>query len=88
MARLKEHYNKEVVPALVKAFQYKNPMEVPKMVKIVINMGLGEAIQNVKVLDSAVDEMTKISGQKPIITKAASPSRPSNCVRACPSAAA
>ncbi|MDA8123934.1 MAG: 50S ribosomal protein L5 [Deltaproteobacteria bacterium] len=70
MARLKDYYKQDVVPALVKAFDYKNPMEVPKMVKIVINMGLGEAIQNVKILDSAVDEMTKISGQKPVITKA------------------
>lgn len=70
MARLREHYKKEVVPALVKAFDYRNPMQVPKMVKIVVNMGLGEAIQNVKILDSAVEEMTKIVGQKPVITKA------------------
>jgi large subunit ribosomal protein L5 len=70
MARLREHYKKEVVPALVKGFSYQNPMEVPKMVKIVVNMGLGEAIQNVKILDSAVEEMTKIAGQKPVITKA------------------
>jgi large subunit ribosomal protein L5 len=70
MARLKEHYKKEVVPALVKAFDYQNPMQVPKLVKIVVNMGLGDAIQNVKILDSAVEEMTKIVGQKPVITKA------------------
>ena len=70
MARLKDYYKKEVVPELVKAFGYKNPNEVPKLVKIVVNMGLGEAIQNVKVLDSAVAEMTMIAGQKPIITKA------------------
>jgi large subunit ribosomal protein L5 len=70
MARLKEYYKKEVVPALIKAFDYKNPMEVPRFVKIVVNMGLGEAVQNVKVLDSAVEEMTKIVGQKPVITKA------------------
>ncbi len=70
MARLKEYYTKEVVPALVREFHYKNPMEVPRMVKIVINMGLGEAIQNVKILDSAVEELTRITGQKPIITKA------------------
>ena len=70
MARLKDYYTKEVVPALIKEFHYKNPMEVPKMVKIVVNMGLGEAIQNVKILDSAVEEMTTIVGQKPVITKA------------------
>jgi len=70
MARLKEYYKKEVVPALIKAFDYENPMEVPRLVKIVVNMGLGEAVQNVKVLDSAVEEMTMIVGQKPVITKA------------------
>ncbi|EKD39373.1 MAG: 50S ribosomal protein L5 [uncultured bacterium] len=70
MARLKEYYTKEVVPALTRGFGYKNPMEVPKMVKIVINMGLGDAVQNIKVLDSAVEEMTRIAGQKPIVTKA------------------
>jgi large subunit ribosomal protein L5 len=70
MARLKEHYKKEVIPALIKTFDYKNPMEVPRLVKIVVNMGLGEAVQNVKILDSAVEEMTKIVGQKPVITKA------------------
>ncbi len=70
MARLREYYKKEVVPALVKEFGYKNPMEVPGLVKIVVNMGLGEAIQNVKVLDSAVQELTTIVGQKPVITKA------------------
>ena len=58
MARLKDYYKKEVVPALIKAFDYKNPMEVPRLVKIVVNMGLGEAVQNVKILDSAVEEMT------------------------------
>jgi large subunit ribosomal protein L5 len=70
MARLKEYYTKEVVPALVREFHYKNPLEVPRMVKIVVNMGLGEAIQNVKILDSAVEELTRITGQKPIVTKA------------------
>lgn len=70
MARLKDYYKNDVVPELVKAFEYKNPMEVPKLVKIVINMGLGEAIQNVKILDSAADELTRIAGQKPVITKA------------------
>ena len=70
MARLKDYYKKEVVPALIKEFGYKNPMEVPRLVKIVVNMGLGEAIQNVKVLDSAMQELTMIVGQKPVIKKA------------------
>ncbi len=70
MARLKELYNKEIVPQLMKDFGYKNIMEVPKLEKIVVNMGLGEAIQNVKILDSAVDELAAITGQKAVITKA------------------
>jgi large subunit ribosomal protein L5 len=70
MARLKDYYIKNVVPALVKEFHYKNPMQVPKMEKIVINMGLGEAIQNVKIIDSAVQELSAITGQKPIVNKA------------------
>ena len=70
MARLKEYYLKTVVPALVKEFDYKNPMQVPKMDKIVVNMGLGEAISNVKIIDGAVQEMAMITGQKPVITKA------------------
>lgn len=70
MARLKEYYLREVVPALTEEFHYANPMEVPRMVKIVVNMGLGEAIHNIKILDSAVEELTRIVGQKPVITKA------------------
>ena len=70
MARLKELYETEMIPQLTKEFSYKNVMEVPKIVKIIINMGLGEAIQNVKILDSAAAEMTSIAGQKPVITKA------------------
>jgi len=70
MARLKEYYLKTVVPALVKQFDYKNPMQVPKMEKIVVNMGLGEAISNVKIMDGAVQEITMITGQKPVINKA------------------
>ena len=58
------------MPALVKEFDYKNPMQVPKMEKIVVNMGLGEAISNVKIIDSAVQEMAMITGQKPVVTKA------------------
>ena len=70
MARLKEYYIKEVVPALIKEFGYKNPMQAPRMEKIVVNMGLGEAIQNVKILDNAVEELSLITGQKPVIRKA------------------
>jgi large subunit ribosomal protein L5 len=70
MARLAELYNKEMVPQLMKDFNYKNVMEVPKITKIVLNMGLGEAIQNVKILDSAAEELAAIAGQKPVITKA------------------
>jgi large subunit ribosomal protein L5 len=70
MARLKDYYSKTVVPALIKEFNYKNPMQVPKMEKIVINMGLGEAIQNVKIIDGAMQELAAITGQKPIINKA------------------
>lgn len=70
MTRLKEIYLKEVVPQLMKAFGYKNIMQVPKLEKITLNMGLGEAVQNIKILDSAVEELTLISGQKTVITKA------------------
>jgi len=68
--RLKETYRKEVVPALTKQFGYKSPMEVPRIAKIVLNMGVGEATADRKILDNAVGDMTKISGQKPVITKA------------------
>src|SRR5512136_3264653 len=70
MARLKELYDKEIIPRLMKDFGYRNVMEVPRLEKIVINMGLGEAIQNVKILDSAAQEISSITGQKPVITKA------------------
>lgn len=70
MARLKDYYSKKVVPALIEKFNYKNPMQVPKMEKIVINMGLGEAIQNIKIIDGAVQELAAITGQKPVINKA------------------
>jgi large subunit ribosomal protein L5 len=70
MARLKEHYSKTVVPEMMKKFQYKNVMEVPRLEKIILNMGVGEAIQNIKILDGAVQELAMISGQKPVITKA------------------
>jgi len=70
MARLKEIYNKEVVPALIKQFGYKSVMEVPRIQKIVLNMGVGEAIGDKKLLENAAGDMEKISGQKPVITKA------------------
>lgn len=70
MARLKEIYHKEVVKKLRDEFKYDNVMEVPKIVKVVVNMGLGEAIQNVKILDSAAAELNAITGQKSVVTKA------------------
>ena len=70
MAKLRETYQQRVMPALMKQFNYRNVMEVPKLEKIIVNMGLGEAIQNVKILDSAAQELSSITGQKPIITKA------------------
>ena len=70
MAKSKEVYQEKAVPALIKRFNYKNGMEVPRLEKIVVNMGLGEAIQNVKILDSAAQELSQITGQKSVITKA------------------
>lgn len=70
MTRLQEKYQKEVIPAMIEKFGYKNIMEVPKLEKIVINMGVGEAKENQKVLESAVNDLTLIAGQKPILTKA------------------
>ncbi len=70
MARLQEYYRKEVAPALMKQFGYKSVMEVPRMTKIVLNMGVGEAVADKKVLENAVADLQKISGQKPVVTKA------------------
>ena len=70
MSRLREQYQTEIVPAMSKKFGYKNVMEVPKLEKIVVNMGVGEAKENVKILDSAVADMQVITGQKAVITKA------------------
>jgi large subunit ribosomal protein L5 len=69
-ARLKEHYQKSVIPALVKEFGYKNVMAVPKIQKVSVNIGLGEATQNAKLMDGAVNELGQIAGQKPVVTKA------------------
>ena len=70
MARLREQYQNDVVPALIKHFKYDNIMAVPRLQKTVVNMGLGEAIQNSKILDSAVAELGRITGQRPVITRA------------------
>ena len=69
-ARLREYYEKKVVPLLMKEFGYKNSMQVPKLVKIVLNMGVGEATQNIKILDAAVEELALIAGQRPVIRRA------------------
>ena len=70
MSRLKERYTKEIAPAMGKEYGYKNVMAIPKLEKIVINIGLGEAIQNSKLLDNAADELGQITGQRPVITRA------------------
>ena len=70
MARLKEKYKSEIAPALAKEFGIKNPMAIPKIEKVVINMGLGEASTNAKLLDVAAEELKSITGQKPVVTKA------------------
>ena len=70
MARLKEKYKKEIAPAIAKEFGIENPMAIPKLEKIVVNMGIGEAIANAKVLDTAVEELKSVTGQKPVVTKA------------------
>ncbi|KLU59715.1 50S ribosomal protein L5 [Peptococcaceae bacterium CEB3] len=70
MARQKERYTSEIAPALQQKFAYKNVMQIPKMEKIVINVGVGENIQNSKAIDAAVGDLTKISGQRPIVTRA------------------
>jgi large subunit ribosomal protein L5 len=68
--RLREKYKAQVIPALTKQFNYKNPMQVPKLQKVVINMGLGAAVANPKIIDTAVEDLKSISGQKPIVTRA------------------
>jgi len=70
MPQLKEYYEKEIVPQLMETFKYKNVMQVPRLKKVVLNMGLGEAIHNIKILDAAVEELKMIAGQKPVITRA------------------
>ena len=70
MARLKDKYKNEIAPSLAKDFDIKNPMAIPKIEKIIINMGVGEAIANAKILDTATEELRAITGQKPVVTKA------------------
>jgi large subunit ribosomal protein L5 len=70
MSRLKERYEKEVVPGLKKEFGYGNVMAIPKITKVVVNMGLGEATQNAKIVDTGADEVMRITGQKPVVTRA------------------
>ena len=70
MSRLRERYQREIVPALAKEYSYKNVMAIPKLEKIVVNIGMGEAIQNAKLLDAAVDELGLITGQRPVVTRA------------------
>lgn len=70
MPRIKDLYEKEVVPGLMEEFSYKNVMQVPRLRKIVVNSGLGQAVQNVKIIDGALAEMVQITGQKPVVTKA------------------
>ena len=77
-SRLEEKYIKEVAPALMEKFEYKNVMEIPKLVKIVINMGIGDAKENPKGLEKAVEELELIAGQKPVITRARNLLRTSN----------
>ncbi len=70
MSRLREKYLKEVIPSLIKEFGYKNVMEVPRLERVILNMGLGEAIHNIKILDSAVEELALIAAQRPVVTRA------------------
>ena len=70
MSQLLIYYEEQVVPKLKETYNFQNPHQIPKIEKVVLNMGLGEAIQNIKILDSAVEEMTQIAGQKPVITRA------------------
>lgn len=70
MARLKEKYEKEMIPALMKKFSYKNRLQVPRLEKIVLNVGMGKATENIKLLETAADELAQITGQRPVITRA------------------
>ena len=84
--RLKERYHAEIAGGLREQFSYTNPMMVPRLVKIVVNMGVGEAARDAKLMDGAVRDLTAITGQKPQVRRATSPSPSSSCARACRSA--
>lgn len=81
--RMKERFLKEITPALMQKFNYTTVMQVPKIEKVVINMGVGDAVQNSKVLDSALNDMQLIAGQKPVITRAKNLLQVLNCVKTC-----
>ena len=83
MSRLKDLYENKIREALKKEFGYTNEMEIPKLEKIVLNMGVGEATEDRKALDGAIKDMTAIAGQKPVVTRAKNPLRLSNCVKVC-----
>ena len=87
MARLQAFYRETVVPGLTEKFGYTSVMEVPRITKITLNMGVSEAVADKKVMDSAVGDMTKIAGQKPVVTKAKKRLLVSKSVKTCPSAA-
>jgi ribosomal protein L5 len=87
MARLQQFYREKVVPDLVTKFGYVSTMQVPRITKITLNMGVSEAVSDKKVMEHAVSDLTKIAGQKPVVTKSKMPSPASRSVTACPSAA-
>ena len=80
--RLKEHYQAQLRQLMVDEFGYKNPMQIPRLEKIVLNMGVGEAVSDSKRIGGAVNDMTLITGQKPVVTRQSSPLRCSSCARA------
>ena len=82
MARLEQFYKDKVVAELTEKFGYKSAMEVPRLTKITLNMGLSEAVADKKIIEHAVGDLTKIAGQKPVVTKRARPSRDSRCAKA------
>lgn len=85
MTRLETIYREKVVPVLQKEFAYKSPMQIPGIEKVSLNIGLGSASQNNKLMEEAVAELTAIAGRKAVVTRAKSPSPPSRCAKACPS---
>jgi large subunit ribosomal protein L5 len=84
MARFHDLYQNTIAPALREQFKYQSPMQVPRITKITLNMGVSEAVADKKVMDNAVSDLTKIAGQKPVVTKAKKPLPDSRSVKACP----